>query len=236
MSLSVFNFEGFDVRFVGTAEAPEWVAQDVCKILDIKNVSDAIDRLEPYQKGSVVITDTSSSTRKTISVLTVKEPGLYALIFASRKPSAKRFQRWVFEEVLPSIRKTGSYSIDSSRDDLRLSSTEVRKETMVALSEAGFTKPHHFINVTQMVYRGLFDMDAAQLRVARGLSDKVNVRDHLTTEELGMVRTLELLVKQVLITKVFTSSADLNKYVKTISQGMKAVGGVDPKLFVDGNK
>jgi hypothetical protein len=103
---------------------------------------------------------------------------------------------------------------------------------MTALNEAGFTKAHHYINVTQMVYRGLFNMDAKQLRVARGLKEKDNVRDHLTTEELGMVRTLELLVKQVLIAKVFTSSADLNAYVRTISQGMKAVGQVDPKQFL----
>lgn len=59
----------------------------------------------------VGITDTSSSSRKTITVQTVTEAGLYALIFTSRKPVAKEFQRWVFEDVLPSIRKTGQYSI-----------------------------------------------------------------------------------------------------------------------------
>jgi hypothetical protein len=136
------------------------------------------------------------------------------------------FERWV--------QKSLGWTEPSreTRDDLRLSSTEVRKETMEALSEAGFTKTHHYINVTQMVYKGLFGMNAKQLRESRGLSEKQNIRDHLTTEELGMVRTLELLVKQVLIAKVFTSSADLNSYIHTISQGMKAVGQVDPKKFL----
>jgi prophage antirepressor-like protein len=44
-------------------------------------------------------------------MLTVTEPGLYRLIFKSRKPVAKRFQRWVLHEVLPSIRKIGKYEI-----------------------------------------------------------------------------------------------------------------------------
>lgn len=110
-NISVFDFNGQEVRFVGTPEKPEWVAQDVCNVLDIANSRDALSRLEDYQKGSVAITDTSSSSRKTITVQTVTEAGLYALIFTSRKPVAKEFQRWVFEDVLPSIRKTGQYSI-----------------------------------------------------------------------------------------------------------------------------
>lgn len=109
-NLSVFNFQGQEVRFVGTSDKPEWVAQDVCNVLGIANSRDALSRLEDYQKGSVAIADTSSSSRKTITVQTITEAGLYALIFTSRKSTAKEFQRWVFEEVLPSIRKTGQYS------------------------------------------------------------------------------------------------------------------------------
>jgi prophage antirepressor-like protein len=107
MDQLTFCFEGHNVRFVGTSDKPEWVAKDVCKCLLIKNVSDALSDLEPQDKG-IVLNDTPSGQQE---MLTVTESGLYALIFKSRKPEAKRFKRWVFEEVLPSIRKTGSYSI-----------------------------------------------------------------------------------------------------------------------------
>lgn len=104
-NLSVFDFEGYQVRFVGTAENPEWVAADVTDVLGIQNASDTLKRLEPYQKGVASIYTPGGKQ----DVLTITEAGLYALIFTSRKESAKRFQKWVFSEVLPSIRKTGGY-------------------------------------------------------------------------------------------------------------------------------
>lgn len=105
-NLSVFAFEGHGVRFVGTPNEPEWVAQDVCQALDIQNYRDALSGFDDEEKG-VAIADTPGGKQE---VLTVKEPGLYRLIFKSRKAVAKRFQRWVFHEVLPSIRKAGSYN------------------------------------------------------------------------------------------------------------------------------
>ncbi|VEP17882.1 Prophage antirepressor [Hyella patelloides LEGE 07179] len=106
-NLSIFEFESQQVRFVGTAEKPEWVAVDLCKILGIKNVSDTLAKFDEEEKGVVTI-DTLGGEQ---SLLTLTEPGLYRLIFKSRKDVAKRFQRWIFHEVLPSIRKTGSYSL-----------------------------------------------------------------------------------------------------------------------------
>jgi prophage antirepressor-like protein len=99
------DFEGHRVRFVGTAENPEWVAVDVCDVLGIENSRDAVSRLPDDEKG-VVITDTIHGKQK---LRTVYESGLYRLMFSSRKPDAKRFQKWVVSEVLPSIRKYGVY-------------------------------------------------------------------------------------------------------------------------------
>jgi BRO family, N-terminal domain len=59
-------------------------------------------------------------------MLTVYESGLYELIFVSRKPEAKVFKRWIIEEVLPSIRKTGSYSVSDDLDSLELEVKELR--------------------------------------------------------------------------------------------------------------
>jgi very-short-patch-repair endonuclease len=84
-SLSVFDFEGNTVRFVGTVDKPEWVAQDVCKVLEVKNVSDAIERLDDYQKGLRTV-QTHCGKQK---LLTVTLDGLKALVTTSRSPRAK---------------------------------------------------------------------------------------------------------------------------------------------------
>ena len=97
-----FEFDGHNIRVQVDEEGrPWWVAQDVCKVLDIKNVSNAVGRLKPGEK----------SIRQTDNLLIINESGLYRLIFRSDKPDADRFQDWVFREVLPSIRNTGGYSI-----------------------------------------------------------------------------------------------------------------------------
>ena len=109
-NLSIFTFERQQVRFVGTAEKPEWIAVDVGEVLEIKNVRQLLAKFSEDEKGvSSVYTPGGNQ-----SLLTVTEPGLYRLIFKSRKDVAKRFQRWIFHEVLPSIRKTGSYSVHES--------------------------------------------------------------------------------------------------------------------------
>ena len=86
---------------------PWFVAADVCGALDIGNSSDAISRLDDNEL-EVATTEGNAGKR---NVRIVNESGLYSLILTSRKEEAKRFKRWVTHEVLPSIRKTGSYSL-----------------------------------------------------------------------------------------------------------------------------
>ncbi len=114
-NLSVFTFEEQQVRFVGTAEQPEWVASDVGGVLGIKNVRQLLTTFEADEKGVCTIYTLGGSQE----MLTVTEPGLYRLIFKSRKPVAKDFQRWVFHEVLPAIRKIGSYTLPSAEIELK---------------------------------------------------------------------------------------------------------------------
>jgi anti-repressor protein len=85
---------------------PWWVAKDVCDVLGIGNVSDALSRLDDDEKNTIVLND---GNRGNPNMTVVNESGLYALIMTSRKPEAKAFKKWVTSEVLPSIRKTGSY-------------------------------------------------------------------------------------------------------------------------------
>jgi prophage antirepressor-like protein len=109
--LSIFVFESIEVRFVGTSEKPEWVAADVCTILEIKNPSDALGSFDEDERGLANVYTPGDDNPLGQEMLTVTEAGLYRLIFKSRKPVAKRFQRWVFHEVLPSLRRTGRYEM-----------------------------------------------------------------------------------------------------------------------------
>lgn len=107
MQITVFEFESFQVRFVGTPENPWWVAADVCAVLEITNTRNTYARLDDDEKD-VRIVDTLGGKQEMVCI---NESGLYSLILTSRKPQAKRFKKWVTSEVLPSIRKTGQYSI-----------------------------------------------------------------------------------------------------------------------------
>lgn len=96
----------------GTGE-PWFVARDVCEILEIDNPSQAMTRLDDDQyvqvDSTVISNEVGSNLDKGRKVLIVNESGLYALIMGSRKPVTRPFRRWVTDEVLPSIRKTGRY-------------------------------------------------------------------------------------------------------------------------------
>jgi prophage antirepressor-like protein len=128
-NISVFSFEDSEVRFVGTAEQPEWVAQDVFSVLGIQWDGHNLDNYDDDEKGRVTIPTPGGNQ----SVLTVTEPGLYRTIFKSRKPVAKRFQRWVFHDVLPSIRQTGNYTVPEP--SATPSTTPPNSDTLLTVQE-----------------------------------------------------------------------------------------------------
>lgn len=105
-NLSVFSFEKSPVRTVLVSGAPWFSSADVGKILQLSNIRASVALLDDDEKG--VNTIDTPGGKQEISI--VSESGLYALIFKSRRPEAKKFRRWATSEVLPAIRKTGSYS------------------------------------------------------------------------------------------------------------------------------
>ena len=108
MNIQIFDFEDQPIRTLcGDDGEPWWVAADVCRVVGIVNTSDALSKLDEDQKG-IGETDTLGGKQQ---VNTVNEAGLYELVFRSNKEDAKRFRKWITTEVLPTIRKTGSYSI-----------------------------------------------------------------------------------------------------------------------------
>lgn len=105
----LFSFENYSIRVVTDEDNRPWfVAKDVCEQLDVKNVSDALSRLDSDEKDEVVLTDTIGKRQ---GMAIVSESGFYSLVLSSRKPEAKAFKKWVTSEVLPSIREDGYYSM-----------------------------------------------------------------------------------------------------------------------------
>lgn len=101
-----FDFEGKGVRVIEIADEPWFVGVDVCRVLEIKNESQALARLDDDERqAGVCITDPSG----TKYAIVISEAGVFRLVFASRKPAAERFKRWLAHEVLPSLRRFGSY-------------------------------------------------------------------------------------------------------------------------------
>ena len=104
---SEFKFTDKRIRTFLRDGDPWFVAADVCEALGIINVSQATDRLDG-DEVRICLVDTKRGPRRT---LIVSESGLYVMTLRSDKPQATEFQRWVTRDVLPSIRRTGTYSM-----------------------------------------------------------------------------------------------------------------------------
>ena len=111
--LQLFEYKSNTVRTVQIGDEIWFVAKDVCDILELTNAREAIKSLDNDEKSSVRISDGTSPKGGNPNMNVISESGVYALAFRSNKPEAKNFARWVRKEVLPQIRKTGSYSIGS---------------------------------------------------------------------------------------------------------------------------
>ncbi len=125
-----FEFESHALRVnLDAAGQPWFVAADVLSTLSLDRK--ALERLDDDEKGVSSIHTPGGAQDMTV----VNESGLYNLVLGSRKPEAKRFKRWITHEVLPSIRKTGSYTSTTSMAALP-SPTQDRVSSLLLIGEA----------------------------------------------------------------------------------------------------
>ena len=146
--ITPFNFGIFSVRVITRDNQPWFVANDVCNALGYSNPRDAISKhLDEDEKG-VANSDTLGGNQQ---LTVINESGLYALVLRSRKPEARKFAKWVTSEVLPSIRKTGSYAdkaqeqtsrIDLARQLAHAATAQVYQAVFDAVLKDG--EPPHF--------------------------------------------------------------------------------------------
>lgn len=132
--IQIFKSEQFgEIRTAGTADEPMFCAADICRALGYNNGRDAIAR--HCDEGDVAKHDTPTTSG--VQTMTyVNESGLYALIFGSKLSTAKQFKKWVTSEVLPTIRKTGSYNIQQmSRKELAMMIVKAEEEKEALMLE-----------------------------------------------------------------------------------------------------
>ena len=107
--LKTFTFDGKQIRTAGTSMEPLFVVKDIAEILDLEGYRKVYSKMEDYMKGV--------SKRYTLGgeqeMQVVNESGLYYMIMRSNKPNAKAFQKVVYNDILPSIRKTGTYTLEN---------------------------------------------------------------------------------------------------------------------------
>ncbi|RXY85761.1 BRO family protein [Mammaliicoccus sp. A-M4] len=106
--LQTFNFEELPVRTLTVNDEPHFVGKDVAEVLGYSRADNAIrNHVDEEDK----LTHRFSASGQSRNMIIINESGLYSLIFSSKLDSAKRFKRWVTSEVLPTLRKTGSYQV-----------------------------------------------------------------------------------------------------------------------------
>lgn len=116
--LQVFTNEKFgEVRTTKINGEPWFVGKDIAEKLGYKNPRDAVyKRVDTEDKGVCKMATPSGEQEMTI----INESGMYSLILGSKLPQAKEFKRWVTSEVLPSLRRNGTYSIETSNVNTNL--------------------------------------------------------------------------------------------------------------------
>lgn len=141
--LQIFKNEEFgEVRTVTIDNEPWFVGKDVATSLGYERATKAIqDHVSEEDKDEIPIQDSIGRMQKTPII---NESGLYALIFGSKLESAKRFKHWVTSEVLPSIRKTGGYQMQTpqGKELLALAVLEAQKTIEEQTSQIEEMKPH----------------------------------------------------------------------------------------------
>lgn len=157
-------------------EEPWFVAADICRALELENVTKALKGLDDDE----VTLKTFQGKRQNI----ITESGLYALILRSYKPQAKPFRKWVTSEVLPSIRKTGQYKADWWKQQHAAAASFKPMMGILQLTrqeEGKETQPYHYANEAKWVNWAM-----------TGLYARID-RDGLPADKLDALARLEVI-------------------------------------------
>ena len=199
--IKVFESEEFgQVRTVIVDDKPWFVGKDVATILGYAKARNAIAKhVDDEDKKDAPIQGALGGTQ---SMTITNESGVYSLTFSSKLQTAQKFKHWVTSEILPSIRKYGTYTLVNKLKEER----EKGKNTRLTLTEAlKISKEnermhgHAYAAYTDLIYKELFGKNNKQLRKELNVEKNKNVRDYFTIEQLGQLERMEGLFAGLLI-------------------------------------
>lgn len=130
--LEVFRYGVTEVRTVVLNDQPWFVLGDLCDVLDIANIGNVAQRIDPL---SIRQADVQNSRGQMRATLVVSEAGMYEVVIRSDKPEAATFRRWITSEVLPALRRTGTYSVPQTREQL-LAAAVIEAKAVIAEAQA----------------------------------------------------------------------------------------------------
>lgn len=192
--IQLFDFQGNDVRTATHDDGSLWfVGVDICNVLGHSNSSVALSRLDEDEKSGVNIADPHG--REQVTTL-ISESGMWKLVLTSRLPSAHAFRQWLTREVLPSIRKTGAYSVESQPTLSPTMQAKAMIEEELAI-DALFELPK-YITLTESVKRVRVEigLDLSHKLLASPVMDNVPEED-IMLEPSEIARRLDIPVRRI---------------------------------------
>ena len=179
-NLAIFNFNSNEVRTVDRDGDVWFVAADVANVLGFRDANAMTRYLDADEKGTL----NSRTLGGSQALLTISESGLYACVLKSRRDEAKAFRKWVTQDVLPSIRKTGRYDHE---EFLRLKEENVRLLADKATAEAN--RDYWRTSKTDREYKkyrqGASEHAATQRKLAKAALTDLERVDKYVTKQRG---------------------------------------------------
>lgn len=179
--IQVFHYQENDVRSLLLDGEPWFVLKDVCAILSIARGARIAERLEEDEVRQAYLTDSLGRQQETTII---NESGLYNVILRSDKPEAKPFRKWVTSEVLPSIRKTGSYNLASTNLQRALTTDDYLKAASIVANCRNERLPYvlGFLEQGGLLIPKIQEMNGRQLSVL----DNRHTRYAKTEEDISV--------------------------------------------------
>lgn len=212
LSLIPFNNDDFgQIRALLIDNEPWFVGKDVAHALGYKRERDALkEHVDEDDKLRRQIT--ASGQRR--EFVFINESGLYSLIFGSKLPSAKKFKRWVTSVVLPSIRKTGSFSLN--RDSRWLETRQLGKKSRNLLTHA-IKALYDYFNARSIFYPDGFLFGHLTNLVQNLIGIPKGGRDSLSVKKLNQADQTEELCHNIIFFGIannsFKSLADVDAQI-----------------------
>jgi prophage antirepressor-like protein len=174
--LSVFKNENFgELHSIKIGDEIWFVATDIARVLEYRSAADMVRILDDDEK-LIRTVSVSGQGRKTNLI---NESGLYHAIIKSRKEEAKIFRKWVTATVLPAIRKTGTFTLPLTNEDLSREKSKAIRNCFTDMQKArGYSKRHEYIQTT------------VQMKKKLGITAK---KDDMTPQERASVAAAEWL-------------------------------------------